>query len=61
MWAFDLRRDSADEQRGASATEYGLLVIFIAIAITLGVGLFGAAVNDWFGRLVTSLQGAGVL
>jgi hypothetical protein len=36
-------------------------VIFIAIAITLGVGLFGEAVNDWFGRLITSLEGAGVL
>jgi pilus assembly protein Flp/PilA len=61
MWAFDLQRDPADDQRGASATEYGLVVVFIAIAITLGVGLFGSAVNDWFGRLVTALEGAGVL
>ncbi len=61
MWAFDLQTDPADDQRGASATEYGLVVVFIAIAITLGVGLFGSAVNDWFGRLVTALEGAGVL
>ncbi|PWN04014.1 Flp family type IVb pilin [Nocardioides silvaticus] len=57
----DRSLETAADQRGASATEYGLLVIFIAIAITVGVGLFGGAVNDLFDRLVTDLQGAGVL
>jgi pilus assembly protein Flp/PilA len=42
-------------QRGATATEYGLLVGFAALAIVIGVGLFGAAVNDWFVRLTLQL------
>jgi pilus assembly protein Flp/PilA len=56
-----LRRAYREDERGASATEYGLLVTLIAIVITVGVASYGSAVYDWYGRLLTSLQGAGVL
>ena len=40
---------------GATATEYGLLVGFIAIVIVFGVALFGEALNDYFDFLGTWL------
>lgn len=43
-------------ERGATATEYGLLVGFIAIMIVVGVGLFGTALNNYFGGLSTWLS-----
>ena len=42
-------------ERGATATEYGLLVGFIAIAIVVGVGVFGEALNTYFDGLATWL------
>jgi pilus assembly protein Flp/PilA len=45
--------DVRDKDRGATATEYALLVAFIAIAIIVGVTLFGAALNTFFGNLAT--------
>ena len=36
------------EDRGATATEYALLVAFIAIAIIGGVTFFGKALNTFF-------------
>lgn len=39
------------EERGATATEYALLVALIAIVLVVGVGAFGGALNDFFGRL----------
>lgn len=44
------------DERGATATEYGLLVGFIAILIVVGVGLFGTALNTYFGGLATWLD-----
>ena len=41
------------DDRGATATEYGLLVGFIAIVIVAGVGFFGDALNDYFQGLGT--------
>lgn len=43
------------DEQGATATEYGLLVGFIAIVIVVGVGLFGDALNGYFGGLATWL------
>lgn len=48
-----VRRDR--DERGATATEYGLLVGFIAIVIVTGVGLFGEALDSYFGDLATWL------
>ena len=55
MGNIDLTR--VRDERGATATEYGLLVGFIAIAIVAGVGLFGGALNSYFGGLATWLAG----
>jgi pilus assembly protein Flp/PilA len=45
------------KDRGATATEYALLVTFIAIIIVAGVTLFGNALSAFFGRLATRLGG----
>ncbi len=43
------------DERGATATEYGLLVGFIALIIVAGVGLFGGALDSYFSGLATWL------
>jgi pilus assembly protein Flp/PilA len=43
------------DERGATATEYGLLVGFIAIAIVAGVAVFGDALNTYYDGLGTWL------
>ncbi len=48
-------RDRKDE--GATATEYGLLVTFIAFGIVAAATLFGEALADFFGRLVSAVDG----
>ena len=40
-------------ERGATATEYGLLIGFIALAILVGVGAFGTALNGYFNGIAT--------
>jgi pilus assembly protein Flp/PilA len=40
-------------EKGATATEYSLLVAFIALLIIAGVTLFGNALNDWFSSLAS--------
>jgi pilus assembly protein Flp/PilA len=49
-------RDSAKD-RGATATEYALLVAFIAIAIVGAVTLFGSALDGFFGRITAKVSG----
>jgi pilus assembly protein Flp/PilA len=39
------------DERGATATEYGLLVLFIAIAIVASVTLFGQGLSQAYGSL----------
>jgi Flp pilus assembly pilin Flp len=59
-------RHAADAPRhrtedGATATEYGLLVVFIALTIAVGVGAFGVALNGafmGFGTWVTETVGS---
>ena len=47
-----------DQERGATATEYSVLVGFIAIVVVAGVGLFGVALNSFFGFLTTGIRTA---
>ena len=42
-----------ERDRGATATEYALLVAFIALAIVVGVTAFGTALNTFFTSLGT--------
>ncbi|MDQ0147904.1 MULTISPECIES: Flp family type IVb pilin [Pseudarthrobacter] len=46
------------EEDGATATEYGITVGFIAIVIVAGVGLFGLSLNGFFDHLTTGLKAA---
>ena len=43
------------DERGATATEYSLLVAFIALGIILGVTAFGDALDKWFSDLGASV------
>lgn len=55
---YQLQRRLSAEERGATATEYSILVGFIAIVIVAGVGLFGTALNGYFNGLGTGVQTA---
>lgn len=46
-----------DEEKGATATEYALLVGLIALALVLGVTFFGTTLNTWFQNLGTTVSG----
>lgn len=46
------------EEHGATATEYSLLISFIALMIITGVGIFGVALNGVFLGLDTGLKTA---
>ena len=42
-------------ERGATATEYGLLVAFIVIVIVGGITAVGGAVDTWYQQLADAL------
>ncbi|MDR7157530.1 Flp family type IVb pilin [Arthrobacter sp. BE255] len=44
-----------ESDKGATATEYSLLVAFIALLIIIGVTAFGTALNNWFASLGTTV------
>ncbi|MDQ0673681.1 pilus assembly protein Flp/PilA [Pseudarthrobacter siccitolerans] len=44
-------KDRFESEKGATATEYSLLIAFIAFLIIAGVTLFGNALSDWFSTL----------
>ncbi|WP_115790350.1 Flp family type IVb pilin [Arthrobacter silvisoli] len=43
---------------GATATEYSVMTGFVALIIVFGVGLFGTALNGYFGDLTNGLKAA---
>lgn len=50
-------KDRISSEKGATATEYSLLVGLIALFIVAGVGLFGTALNTWFTGLAGTVAG----
>jgi pilus assembly protein Flp/PilA len=48
----------AEEEKGATAVEYGLLVGLIAVAIIVTVGLLGGKLNALFTSITNALPGA---
>jgi pilus assembly protein Flp/PilA len=46
-----------EKDKGATATEYALLVAFIALAIVAGVTAFSGALSGWFSDLGTTITG----
>jgi pilus assembly protein Flp/PilA len=45
-------RTLATDDEGATALEYGVLVVFIVIALIAGVTIFGEALSDFFEGLM---------
>lgn len=44
-------KEKVASEKGATATEYGLLVGLIALGIVIGVGVFGTALDNFFDEL----------
>lgn len=51
--AMTQRKD--EDERGASAVEYGLLVALIGLIIVVGVTAFGGALNTFFNDLAAAV------
>ncbi len=47
------------DEEGATAIEYGLIAALISVAIIIGAGLVGTAVNTTFTNVATTMTGAG--
>ena len=43
------------DERGATAIEYSMLVVFIALAIAVGATALSTGINDLFGKVGTFL------
>jgi pilus assembly protein Flp/PilA len=50
-------KDKLTSEKGATATEYSLLIAFIAFTIIIGVGAFGNALSTWFDTLGKTVTG----
>ncbi|MCU1518898.1 MAG: Flp/Fap pilin component [Pseudarthrobacter sp.] len=48
-------KDRFSSEKGATATEYSLLVGLIALVLVVGVGFFGTKLNLWFSTLGTTV------
>ena len=48
-------KDKFTAEKGATATEYSLLVGLIALVLVGGVGLFGTDLNNWFNTLAATV------
>ena len=44
-------------ERGATATEYAMLLVFIALAIATGAQAFSGSLNNWFSKVSASIAG----
>jgi Flp pilus assembly pilin Flp len=51
-------RETMKEDRGAVATEYGLLLVLVALAIVAALTALGLAIAGKFGDACTELGGA---
>ncbi len=43
-------------EAGATATEYAVLMGFIALVVVIGIGAFGLSVNGWYEGLATGVE-----
>lgn len=50
-------KDRFESEKGATATEYSLLIAFVAFAIIVGATIFGQALSNWFSDLGTAVDG----
>ncbi len=54
---FDLISRLRSDERGATATEYAMLIVFVALAIAVGAQALGNDLNDLFQRVGATLTG----
>ena len=45
------------DERGATATEYALLVVFVALVVAAGAKTLGTGLNSLFSNIGTQLSG----
>ena len=50
-------KDRFSSEKGATATEYSLLIAFVAFAIIVGAAAFGDALSGWFTELGLEVDG----
>lgn len=51
-----IKRFHWDEQ-GATATEYAMLIVFVAVAIAAGANLLGTGISNMFSQIATDIKG----
>jgi pilus assembly protein Flp/PilA len=45
------------DERGATATEYALLIVFVALAVAVGASTLGTGMSNLFKNIGTQLSG----
>jgi pilus assembly protein Flp/PilA len=56
LWVWvDMKLQAVRDDRGAITIEYGILVVFIALAVVAGVTTFGTQLNAWLGRIAAAV------
>ena len=45
------------DERGATATEYAMLIVFVAVAIAAGANLLGQGVSNLFSQIGSYISG----
>jgi pilus assembly protein Flp/PilA len=53
----DLIKRFLRHERGATATEYAMLLVFIALAIATGAQAFSGGLNTWFKNVSATIAG----
>lgn len=58
--AFFMRapRPAADAERGATATEYALVVAFIALVVAVSIGFFGDSLAAYIQQIASAVSAA---
>jgi Flp pilus assembly pilin Flp len=50
-----LSREDLKREDGQGATEYGLVIAFVVIGLSVTLGLMGTAITDFLGRVATAI------
>ena len=52
-----ISREDLKREEGQGATEYGLVIAFLVIALAATVGLLGQSIQNFLGAVGTALEG----
>jgi pilus assembly protein Flp/PilA len=52
----DLIKYFRRDERGATATEYAILIVFVALAVAFGAQTLGSSINNLFSQIGTQLS-----